>query len=61
MDQAQLVALVDQLRNRSRELAVVEFKRNLDKPEDIGEYLSALANAAVLDRQDRGWLVWGHR
>jgi ATP-dependent DNA helicase RecG len=59
MDQAQLVALVDQLRNRSRELAVVEFKRNLDKPEDIGEYLSALANAAVLDRQDRGWLVWG--
>lgn len=42
-----------------REQATVEFKLNLDKPEDIGQYLSALANAALLAGHERGWLVWG--
>ncbi len=42
-----------------REQATVEFKSNLDKPEDIGQYLSALANAAMLEGHDRAWLVWG--
>jgi ATP-dependent DNA helicase RecG len=59
MDQASLIALIDRLRSQPHESAVVEFKLNWDKAEDIGEYLSALANTAVLEQQDRAWLVWG--
>jgi ATP-dependent DNA helicase RecG len=59
MDQTSLIALVDRLRNQPREAATVEFKVNWDAPKDIGEYISALANAAVLERQERAWLIWG--
>src|SRR5206468_13113385 len=37
----------------------VEFKHNNDNPEEIGEYLSALANSAALHRQPFGYIVWG--
>jgi ATP-dependent DNA helicase RecG len=37
----------------------VEFKHNNADPQEIGEYLSALANAAALHRQPRGYIVWG--
>jgi ATP-dependent DNA helicase RecG len=50
---------VDCLCRTSREPATVEFKRNWDKAKDIGEYLSALGNSAILERHDRAWLVWG--
>lgn len=59
MDQVALIALVDSLRSQGREVSTVEFKSNWDQPSDIGEYLSALANAAVLERHDHAWLVWG--
>jgi ATP-dependent DNA helicase RecG len=59
MDNASLIALIDRLRSQPHENAVVEFKLNWDKPEDIGQYLSALANTAILERQDRAWLIWG--
>ena len=59
MDQAALIALVDQLRSQGREASTVEFKSNWDLPRDIGEYLSALANSAVLERHDHAYLVWG--
>ncbi|MDY0012017.1 MAG: putative DNA binding domain-containing protein [Rhodocyclaceae bacterium] len=59
MDQAVLIALVDQLRAQGREASTVEFKSNWDLPRDIGEYLSALANSAVLERHDHAYLVWG--
>ena len=58
-DQPTLIALVDRLRGQPREGATFEFKSNLSDPAEIGRYLSALANAAVLERQDRAWLVWG--
>ena len=54
-----LLNLLDQLLQLPREAATVEFKLNWDKPEDIGRYLSALANAAALERRDRAWVVWG--
>ena len=54
-----LLNLLDQLRQLPREAPTVEFKLNSDKPDDIGGYLSALANAAALERRDRGWAVWG--
>ena len=59
MDQAAWIALVDQLRAKGREGSTVEFKANWERPADIGEYLSALANAAVLERHDHAYLVWG--
>lgn len=37
----------------------VEFKHNNDKPEEIGEYISALANSAALHGKENGYLVWG--
>lgn len=37
----------------------LEFKQNNANPEDIGEYISALSNSAVLHDQPRAWLVWG--
>jgi ATP-dependent DNA helicase RecG len=39
----------------------VEFKHNNANPDEIGEYLSALSNSAVLHDQQRAWLVWGVR
>lgn len=39
----------------------LEFKHNNSNPEDIGEYLSALSNAAVLHEQPRAWIIWGVR
>ena len=32
----------------------VEFKCNNEKPEDVGEHLSALANSVTLHRKQRG-------
>ena len=57
--QATLINTLQKLLSLPREQATVEFKLNLDKPEDIGQYLSALANSALLEGHDRGWLVWG--
>lgn len=59
MDQQALLDTLERLRSLPREAATVEFKSNWDRPEDIGEYLSALGNAAALDKHDRAWLVWG--
>lgn len=37
----------------------VEFKQNNADPEEIGEYISALANSATLVGKSRAYLVWG--
>ncbi|HYG36655.1 MAG TPA: ATP-binding protein [Clostridia bacterium] len=42
-----------------KETEWVEFKKDNDKPEEIGEYLSALANSAALCGKEAGYLVWG--
>lgn len=59
MEAVALMNVLEQLRRLPREAATVEFKSNWDHAEDIGEYLSALANAAALARHDRAWMVWG--
>lgn len=53
--------LVTELAALPRETEWVEFKENYAQPEDVGEYLSALANSAALARKDRAYLVWGVR
>lgn len=44
-----------------RETEWVEFKENNANPEEIGEYVSALANSAALASKVRGYIVWGVR
>jgi ATP-dependent DNA helicase RecG len=52
-------ALVDRLRALPSETEWLELKRNRPEPQAIGEYLSALANAACLASQPRGYLLFG--
>lgn len=59
MNSGELLALVDRLRGLPAETEWLEFKRNRTAPQAIGEYLSALANAACLANQPRGYLVFG--
>jgi ATP-dependent DNA helicase RecG len=54
-----LIALVARLRALPTETEWLEFKRNRADPQEIGEYLSSLANAACLGNQPRGYLVFG--
>ncbi len=54
-----LLSLVERLRRTPHEAETVEFKSNWDRPEDIGAYLSALANSAAMEHHDRAWLIWG--
>ena len=42
-----------------RETEWIEFKENNADPEDIGEYISAIANAAALHDKEVGFIVWG--
>lgn len=53
--------LVRELCKLPQETGWVEFKENNTNPQDIGEYISALANAAALEGKTRGYLVWGVR
>lgn len=54
-----LLSLLHELCNLPRETEWVEFKHNNADPEEIGEYLSALANAAALTGKVHAYLVWG--
>lgn len=51
--------LVRELCKLPQETEWVEFKVNNSAPHQIGEYLSALANAAALDGKVSAYLVWG--
>lgn len=59
MNNDELKNLIDELRALPKETEWVEFKVNNDTPEDIGEYISALANSACLLDQPLGYLVFG--
>lgn len=58
---AYLVSLVNELRALPHETEWVEFKVNDAEPQAIGEYISALANAAALVGKAFAYLVWGVR
>ena len=53
-----LVGLVRELCHQP-EREWVEFKCNKAEPKEIGRYISALANAATLNDQPYGYLLWG--
>lgn len=54
-----LKGLVTELRKLPAETGWIEFKENNSNPEEIGEYLSALSNAAALNGKANAYLVWG--
>jgi ATP-dependent DNA helicase RecG len=54
-----LVGLVRELCKLPTESECVELKENNANPEEIGEYLSALANSAALLSKPFAYLVWG--
>lgn len=59
MTDAHLSALLDELLALDDETEWVEFKHNNANPEEIGEYISALANSAALHGQETAYMAWG--
>jgi len=54
-----LAGLVRELCKLPRETEWLEFKGNNADPQEIGEYLSALANSAAYNGKAFAYLVWG--
>lgn len=52
-----LLSVLSELRKLPNETEWVEFKHNNDKPDEIGEYISALSNSAALLGKINGWLA----
>ena len=52
-------SLVEELVKLSVETEWVEFKHNRANPEEIGEYISALANSAALVNKVHAYVLWG--
>ncbi|MFH1134522.1 MAG: ATP-binding protein [Pseudomonadota bacterium] len=57
--ESELLGILAELRKLPRETEWMEFKHNNAEPDEIGEYLSALANAAALTGKVNGYLLWG--
>jgi ATP-dependent DNA helicase RecG len=58
-DDARIVGLIRELLKVPREASWLEDKQNNDKPDEIGEYISALSNSAALANCDHGYMLWG--
>ena len=54
-----LISLLSELRKLPTETEWLEFKHQNDTPEEIGEYLSALANSAALTGKITAYMFWG--
>ena len=59
MSEDDLFVVLGRLLRLHREQVTVEFKSSWELPQDIGQYISALANSAALAGHERAWLVWG--
>ena len=57
--QEYLIGLLNELRRLPKETEWVEFKCNNANPQEIGEYISALANSAALLGKANAYIVWG--
>ena len=58
-DDESLCDLFRSLTGLPHETEWIEFKHNNSNPQDVGEYISALANSAALHRKDSAYLLWG--
>lgn len=54
-----IVGLVHELRKLPSETEWVEFKENNFDPQQIGEYISALANSAAMEGKAHAYMAWG--
>lgn len=54
-----LKSLVLELSSLPTETGWVEFKINNSKPDEIGEYISALSNSAAIEGKLNAYMVWG--
>lgn len=54
-----LQQLLNELRSLPKETEWVECKHNNEDPKEMGENISALANAAALTGKTHGYLLWG--
>jgi len=59
MTEKELAALLDRLRAEPHEAEWLEFKDSNYEPQAIGEYISALANAACVSGKPRAYLIFG--
>jgi predicted HTH transcriptional regulator len=59
MQTEQLISLIDDLTSQPKENEWIEFKHNFHSPEEIGERISALSNAACIHKKPFGYLVFG--
>lgn len=55
----ELLSIFHELRSFPMETEWVEFKHNNNNPDEIGEYISALSNAAAFVGKTTAYLVWG--
>ena len=51
------IKVINDLRNYEVETEWFEFKENFSDPDKIGEYISALSNAAAYHRKDFAYMV----
>ena len=58
-DREYLLSLVREFRNLPQETDWLEFKVNQADPVAIGEYVSALSNAAALCGKSHAYMLWG--
>lgn len=59
MDIARLQRIVEDSIHLPSETEWIEFKHNNYDPQEIGEYISALANSAALHEKQTGYIIWG--
>ncbi len=54
-------SILETLRNRTNnnETSLIELKENNVNPDEIGESISAIANACILEKMDNGYIVFG--
>lgn len=58
-DEQYWASLVHELRALPTETGWLEFKHNNADPQEIGEYISALANTVALEGKAHAYLLWG--
>lgn len=58
-DEQYWASLVNELKAHPAESGWLEFKHNNADPQEIGEYISALANTAALEGKAHAYLIWG--
>ena len=51
--------LIKEVTSHTYEEEWFEFKANIRKDDDIGEYISALSNAAAYCGRKQAYLIWG--